>query len=102
IRAPTGFSAELCAFLGISEQSIPQRRENESNVHVARMRKHFPVIDRFPAKIKNVLKPLAACLPVGRGLILSSREIRMLQSIYTASNQRTEKLIAQLSKVRRK
>ena len=33
--------------------------------------------------------------------ILSSRDIRMLRSIYAASNQRTEKLIAQLSKVAR-
>ena len=100
VRAPKRFSAELCAFAGISERPIPQRRENESNAHVARFRKHFPMIDCFPVNLKNILKPVAARLPGGRGVILSSREISMLRSIYAASNQRTEKLIAQLSTVR--
>jgi Sulfotransferase family len=102
IRAPREFSAELCAFIGISERLIPQRRDNESNAQVARIRRHFPIVDRFPARIKNILKPLAARLPSGRGVILSSREIGMLRNIYATSNQRTEKLIAQLSKARRK
>jgi hypothetical protein len=100
-RSPRRFAAELCAFIGISERPIPQRRENESNAQVARLRNHFPIIDRFPARIKNVLKPVAARLPGGRRLILSSHEIRILRSVYAASNQRTEKLIAQLSMARR-
>jgi Sulfotransferase domain len=97
-RAPRRFSAELCAFMGISEHLIPQRRENESNAQVARIRRQFPIVDHFPARIKNILKPFAAHLPNGRGLILSYREIGILRNIYATSNQRTEKLIAQLSK----
>ena len=100
VRAPKRFSAELCAFVGISERPIPQRRENESNAQVARFRKHFPIIDCFPPRLKNILKPVAAHLPGGRRVILSSHEIRMLRGIYAASNQRTEKLIAQLSAAR--
>src|SRR5262249_35791004 len=98
IRAPGRFSAELCAFMEISEQLIPQRPENESNAQVARIRRQFPIVDRFPARMKNILKPLAARLPNGRGVILSYREIGIVRSIYATSNQRTEKLVAQLSK----
>jgi Sulfotransferase family len=100
IYAPKRFSAELCACIGISEQPIPQRRENESNAQVARIRRQFPIVDRFPKKIKNILKPVAARLPKGRGVILSSHEITILRNIYATSNQRTEKLMAQLSKDR--
>jgi Sulfotransferase domain len=95
-RAPRQFAADLCAFVEISERPIPPRRENESNAQIARIRRFLPLIDGFPPKIKNILKPLAACLPGARGMILSSREIGMLRSIYAASNQRTQKLIAQL------
>lgn len=99
VGAPTQFAAELCAFIGISEQPIPQRRENESSAQVARMRRRFPIIDRLPARLKNALKPLAARLPGARGVILSSREIRILRSLYATSNQRTDKLLSQLSAV---
>jgi hypothetical protein len=97
IRAPTKFAAELCAFVGISEQSIPPKRENESNAHVARIRKRFPIVDRLPATIKAILKPLGARLPGRSGLLLSSRDISMLRSTYAVSNQRTDKLLSQLS-----
>jgi Sulfotransferase domain len=100
-RAPERFSAELCAFVGISERLIPQGRENESNAQVARIRRQFPIVDHFPTRVKKVLKPLAAHLPNGRGLILSRRETGILRNIYATSNQRTESLIAQLSKARR-
>jgi hypothetical protein len=36
-------------------------------------------------------------IPGARRAILSSRDIRMLRSVYAASNERTEKLIGQLS-----
>jgi hypothetical protein len=96
IGAPKRFTAELCAFIGISEQPIPPARENEANAQVARIRRRFPIVDRLPTRIKAALKPLAARLPGSRGLILSSREIRMLRSLYAASNQRTDKLLRQL------
>jgi Sulfotransferase family len=99
-RAPERFSAELCAFLGVSERLIPQRRENESNAQVAKVRRRFPIVDRFPARVKNILKPLAAHLPNGRGVILSNREIGILRNVYATSNHRAERLIAQLSKAR--
>jgi hypothetical protein len=98
--APKRFAAELCAFIGISERPIPQRRENESNAQVARIRRRFPIIDRLPTRIKNMLKPFAARLPSGRGVILSSREIRILRSLYAMSNQRTDKMLSQLSTAR--
>ena len=96
-NAPKRFTAELCAFIGISEQPIPQRRENETHAQIARIQRFFPFIEQLPRGVKNALKPLAMRLiPGARGTILSSRDVRMLRSIYAASNQRTEKLIGQL------
>ena len=98
-RAPERFAADLCAFIGISERPMPQRRENETNVQIARIQKLFPIIDRLPRNMKLALKPYASrLLPGGRGSILSSRDIRILRSAYVVSNQLTEKLIRQLSK----
>lgn len=98
INAPTRFAAELCAFIGVSERAIPQRRENETNAQLARIQRLFPVIERLPRRVKSALKPHAErLLPGGRASILSSRNISVLRSIYVVSNQRTEKLIAQLS-----
>jgi hypothetical protein len=97
VGAPKRFAAELCAFIGVSEQPIPQTRENEANAQVARIRRRFPIIDRLPPGIKSALKPYAGRLPGGRGVILSSREIRVLRSFYATSNQRTDKLLGQLA-----
>lgn len=97
VTAPKRFAAELCAFIGVSEQPIPQRRENESSAQVARMRRRFPIVDRLPNGLKAALRPYAARLPGGRRVILSSCEIRILRSLYAASNQRTKKLIGRLS-----
>jgi hypothetical protein len=98
VSAPKRFAAELCAFIGIPERPIPQRRENESNAQMARLLRWFPIFDLLPRKMKYALKPYAERLPAGRSMILSSREIRMIRSIYAASNQRTEKLLLQLSR----
>jgi Sulfotransferase family len=96
--APKRFAAELCAFIGISERPLPQRRENETHALIARIQRFFPIIERLPRSVKTTLKPHASrLLPGARGAILSSRDIRMLRSIYAASNQRTERLIGQLS-----
>jgi hypothetical protein len=98
LAAPTRFAAELCGFLGVSERSIPQRRENDTNVQLARIQRFFPAVERLPRNMKDTLKPVAArLLPGGRGSILSSRDIRILRSVYAVSNERTEKLISQLS-----
>lgn len=94
--APGRFTGELCTFLGISEQPLPQRRENETHAQIARIQRSFPLIDQLPRVVKNALKPHAMRLiPGGRRPILSPREIRMLRSIYATSNQRTEKLLSQ-------
>jgi hypothetical protein len=98
-RVPKRFVAELCHFIGVSERALPQRRENETHAQVARIQRFFPFIEQLPRGIKNALKPHAMRLiPGARGSILSSRDIRMLRSIYAASNQRTEWLVSQLSK----
>jgi hypothetical protein len=98
-RAPKQFAAELCNFVGVSERPLPQRRENESHAQIARIQRFFPFIEQLPRGAKNGLKPYAMRLvPGARGSILASRDTRMLRGIYAASNQRTEKLIAQLSK----
>ena len=102
VGAPHRFAAQLCAFIGISEKPIPQRRENESNAQVARIRRRFPMVDRWPTTIKNTLKPFTALLPGKHGVILSSREIRILHSLYAASNQRTDKLLSLLPAVAHK
>ncbi len=101
LGAPKRFATELCAFIGISEKPIPQGRENEANAQVARLRRRFPIIDQLPSEIKAVLKPFAARLPGRRGVLLSSREIRILRSLYATSNQRTGKLLSKLSPVAR-
>jgi Sulfotransferase family len=92
---PKRFAAELCAFVGISERPIPQRRENESNAQVARLRKYVPIVDRLPKSISAMLRPYAALLPGGRSSLLASDEVRILRAFYSASNQRTEKLLSQ-------
>jgi hypothetical protein len=98
-RAPRRFAAELCNFIGVSERPLPQRRENETHAQIARIQRFFPLIEQLPRGVKNVLKPHAMRLiPGARGSVLSSRDIRMLRSIYAASNRRTEKLIDQLSR----
>jgi len=99
VAAPERFAAELCTFIGVSERTIPQVRENETHAQIARIQRFFPMIERLPRGVKSALKPHAMRLiPGARGAILSSREIRMVRSIYAASNQRTEKLIGQLSR----
>ncbi len=98
VNAPNRFAARLCAFIGIAEQQLPARRENESHAQIARLLKLFPIVGRLPRSAKDAIKPRAArLLPGARGMLLSSRELRLLRSIYVLSNQRTEKLIEQLS-----
>jgi len=98
VAAPKRFTAELFGFLGVSDRPIPQRRENETHAQIARIQRFFPVIEQLPRGVKNALKPHAMRLiPGARGSILSTRDIRMLRSIYAASNQRTERLIGQLA-----
>ena len=102
INAPERFTAELCAFIGISERPIPQRRENESHAQIARILRFFPILDRLPRSVKAAVKPVAArLLPGARGMLLSSRDIRILGGVYTVSNQRTEKLLSQLTAIAR-
>jgi len=96
--APQRFSAQLFGFLGVSDRPIPERRENETHAQIARVQRFFPFIEQLPRVVKDTLKPHAMRLiPGARGAILSSRDIRVLRSIYAASNQRTERLLRQLS-----
>lgn len=98
VSAPQRFTAELFGFIGVPDRPIPPRRENETHAQIARIQRFFPFIEALPRGVKNALKPHAMRLiPGARGPILSSQNIRMLRSIYAASNQRTEKLIHQLS-----
>ncbi len=98
VKSREQFAARLCGFIEISERPLPSRRENESHAQIARLLKLFPMIGRLPRKVKDAIKPQATrLLPGARGSLLSFREIRILRSIYAVSNQRTEKLIAQLS-----
>jgi hypothetical protein len=95
ISAPKRFSAELCGFIGVSERPLARRRENETHAQLARIQRFFPLVERLPKNLKSTLKPHAMRLiPGARGTILSSRNIRMLRSIYAASNQRTDKLLS--------
>jgi sulfotransferase family protein len=98
-RAPERFAADLCNFIGVSERPLPQRRENETHAQIARIQRFFPFIEQLPRGVKDMLKPhVMRLIPGARRSILSSRDISMLRSIYAASNQRTEKLIDQLSR----
>jgi hypothetical protein len=91
--------AKLCAFIGISERPLPHGRENETHAQITRIQRFLPFIEQLPRGVKDKLKPRAMRLiPGARRPILSSRDICMLRSMYAASNQHTEKLIAQLSK----
>jgi len=97
--APNRFASELCSFVEISERPLPGRRENETHAQIARLQRLIPLIERLPRNIKNALKPHAMRLiPGARGRIVSSGQIRMLRGIYAASNQRTEKIVAQISR----
>jgi hypothetical protein len=99
VSAPKRFSAELCGFIGVSDQPLPQRRENETHAQIARIQRFFPLIERLPRGLKNTLKPHATRLmPGARRAILSARDFRILRGVYMASNWRTDKLIRQLSR----
>jgi hypothetical protein len=99
ISSPKRFTADLFGFIGVSDRPIPPRRENETHAQVARIQRFFPFIEALPRGVKDTLKPHAMRLiPGARRAILSSRDIRMLCSIYAATNQRTDKLIRQLSR----
>lgn len=96
--APSRFAAQLFNFVGVPEQELPHERENESHAQIARILRFFPVIERLPRSMKNTLKQYATRLiPGARGTVLSSRDIGTIRGMYAASNQRTEKLIGQLS-----
>lgn len=98
LNEPRRFTAELCAFLGVSERPISQVRENESNSQIARIQRLLPIVESLPAGVKSALKSRVLwLLPGARGAILSTRETQMLRGIYAPSNQRTEKLLRQLS-----
>lgn len=100
LKAPQRFAAELCAYVGISERPLPQRRENESHAQIARIQRLFPIIERLPRGMKAALRRHAGrVLPGGRASILSSRDIGVVRSMYAASNQRTERLIGQLGRL---
>src|SRR5215468_2009426 len=47
VGAPKRFTAELCGFLGVTEQPLPQRRENETHAQIARIQRFFPVIEQL-------------------------------------------------------
>ena len=97
VGAPKQFAAELCAFIGISERLLPQNRANETHALMTRIQRFLPIVERLPQSVKDALKPHALrLLPGRRTQILSSHDVRILRSMYAASNQRTEKLIAQL------
>ena len=99
VSAPKRFTAELCGFIGVSERPLPQRRENETHTQIARVQRFFPFIEQLPRGVKDMLKsPAMRLIPGARGAILSTRYTRLLRGIYAVSNQRTEKLIGQLSK----
>lgn len=98
VNVPARFAARLCAFIGIAEQPLPQGRANESHAQIARLLRLFPIIGRLPRAVKDALKPRASrILPGARRMLLSRNEIRILRSMYTLSNQNTERLISQLS-----
>ena len=100
VNSPKRFAGELCAFIGVSEGPLPQRRENESHAQIARIQRLFPLIERLPRSVKTALKPHAMrLLPGARAAIFSSRDVRILRSMYAVSNQHTEKLISKLSTV---
>jgi hypothetical protein len=99
--APDRFAAQLCSFVGISERMLPRQRENESHAQVARLLRLFPAAGRLPRSVKDAIKPhVARFLPGARGVLLSAHEIAMLRSMYAVSNERTEKLLEELSPTR--
>jgi hypothetical protein len=98
VRAPKRFAAQLCSFLGVSERPLPPQRENETHAQIARIQRFVPIIEQLPRGVKNTLKPYAMRLiPGARGAVFSSRDSRMIRGLYAVSNQRTGKLISQLS-----
>jgi hypothetical protein len=55
-------------------------------------------VELLPRNVKDTLKPaLSRLLPGSRSDILPSDDIRLLRSMYVGSNERTDKLLAQLS-----
>jgi hypothetical protein len=97
VKAPERFTRELCAFIGISESPLPQRRANETHAQIARIQRLLPTIERLPSNVKGALKSyVGPLIPGRRKPILSSHDLAILRSIYAGSNQRTEQVIDQL------
>ena len=98
VREPARFAAELCKFIGIPERPIPQKPENETNAQLTRIQRIFPFVELLPRNVKDTLKPVVSrLLPGSRSEVLSSNEIRLLRTMYVLSNERTGKLLTQLS-----
>jgi hypothetical protein len=96
-RAPEAFSAQLCAYLNIGSQPLPNIRANEgSTAQVARIRRAMPMVDRLPTIVRKAGKRLTSMLPKQSGIILSDNEINMIRDRYAKSNSRTDKLLAEL------
>ena len=96
-RAPQRLMTQLCTYLGIAEQPLPESPANEgSSAQVSRIRRLAPVIDSLPAGVRTAGKALLSLLPVSNAIMLSESEIGMLRNKYAESNEKTEKLIAGL------
>lgn len=98
-RAPDDFVGEICRFLGVGAPAAPRTAVNQSSsVAVSQIRQRLPVLEKIPAPIRRRLRSVAGILPTSGASVLSMDMQSAIKAFYTASNQRTEVLLARIAR----
>ncbi len=92
-----GFLAELCGFLGVDPMPFDAPPANVGReAAVARLHRYLPATRHAPEALKRLARPLLRSWTGGQLAALSKQDRRFLEAHYAVSNQRTERLLAQL------
>jgi hypothetical protein len=101
VAKPKLVAKNLCNFIGISVRALPRKRKNTTHAQVAKMQRSFPIIESLPTNAQRAMKFAVRMLPGGRASILSFADSERLQTMYSQSNIRTTRLLAEFSEMDR-
>ena len=93
-------SRQLCRWLGVDHIPFPKQRVNESHAGVTRLHRWLPFLSAMPFGVKAALKPLTRFIPGKHKAVLSGDERAMIREHYRESNERTEQLLIDLTRVK--
>ncbi len=93
-------SRALCRWLGVDHIPFPKQRINESHAGVLQLHRALPFLSTLPHGVKSALKPFTRFIPGKRSAVLSEDDQQMIRETYEASNERTEQLLIDLTRVK--